>query len=179
MRLGVIALVSYDFETQKVVDWDYLFRPECFKQVLDVFCSIAPGNTRFRQCCPIHEKDIPKMFALGNGKDNDNGKYEMPQPGLGANGIIFSFQPYVLSNFSDGVFHFTVPYERLKPCFTNEAKRLLGMDERESRHSTHERFPVHDRHIFIHEGARLPKTEEKDGMHPHPTWRQWTCPCWH
>ena len=43
--------------------------------------------------------------------------------------MVFSFQPYELSGFADGTFHFTLPYQDLKPYLTDEAKQLLAIED--------------------------------------------------
>lgn len=47
--------------------------------------------------------------------------------GLSENGVVFSFQPYEISCFAAGTFHFTIPYERLKPYLTDRAKWCINM----------------------------------------------------
>ena len=63
-------------------------------------------------------------------KDNDGNlaaQYIPVNLGLGQDGVVFSFQPYSLSNFAAGAFHFTVPYKQLEPYFTDQAKWCLQM----------------------------------------------------
>lgn len=119
-------LVSYDPEMRSEIDWDYLFKPECRQQVLDVFLHTArtsAKDAKWDETTPY--ENIAKAFIPYDDDGNPLGKMQMPRPGLGEKGVVFSFQPYHLGGFADGVFHFSVPYQELKPYLTDEAKRLL------------------------------------------------------
>ena len=119
-------LVSFDPETRREIDWDYLFKPECRQQVLDMFLHTARTSTKdakWDETTPY--ENIAKAFIPYDDDGNPLGKMQMPRPGLGEKGVVFSFQPYHLGGFADGVFHFSVPYQELKPYLTDEAKRLL------------------------------------------------------
>lgn len=54
-------------------------------------------------------------------------KFELPEGALTGYGVVFSFQPYEIDCWAAGAFHFIVPYERLRPYMTQEAKRLIGI----------------------------------------------------
>lgn len=54
-------------------------------------------------------------------------KFELPEGALSGSGVVFSFQPYEIDCWAAGAFHFIVPYERLRPYMTQEAKRLIGI----------------------------------------------------
>ena len=119
-------LVSYDPETRREIDWDYLFKPECRQQVLDVFIHTARTSTKdakWDEATPY--ENIAQAFIPHDEDGKPLGKMQMPRPGLGEKGVVFSFQPYHLGGFADGVYHISVPYQELKPFFTDEAKRLL------------------------------------------------------
>lgn len=49
-------------------------------------------------------------------------KFELPEGALTETGVVFSFQPYEIDCWAAGVFHFIVPYEKLKPYMTSKAK---------------------------------------------------------
>lgn len=123
-------LMSYDPESQRTIDWEFLFKQECTKQVLDLFYKNVQENTKYQQCCSVYSgRVLSEMFTLHKDEGNDDEKIVMPRPGLGEKGVVFSFQPYQLSSFADGTFHFTILYEELAPYLTNEAKRLLDIKE--------------------------------------------------
>lgn len=54
-------------------------------------------------------------------------KFALPDGALTDSGVLFSFQPYEIDCWAAGSFHFIVPYERLRPYMTQEAKRLIGI----------------------------------------------------
>ena len=119
-------LVSYDPETRREIDWDYLFKPKCRQQVLDVFIHTARTSikdAKWDETTPY--ENIAHAFIPYDDDGNPLGKMQMPRPGLGVKGVVFSFQPYHLGGFADGVYHISVPYQELKPYITEEAKRLL------------------------------------------------------
>ncbi|MDE7189745.1 MAG: RsiV family protein [Muribaculaceae bacterium] len=40
--------------------------------------------------------------------------------------MMFSFQPYEIDCWAAGAYHFIVPYKKLMPYLTSEAKRLIS-----------------------------------------------------
>jgi hypothetical protein len=60
--------------------------------------------------------------------EKPTGEIDLPQPGLSENGMVFSYQPYEISCFAAGTFHFTIPYERLVPYLTARAKWCLKIN---------------------------------------------------
>ena len=42
------------------------------------------------------------MFILNDDNGNPEDKVVIPRPGLGEKGVMFSFQPYQLSGYTDG-----------------------------------------------------------------------------
>ena len=42
------------------------------------------------------------MFILNDDNGNPEDKVVIPRPGLGEKGVVFSFQPYQLSGYTDG-----------------------------------------------------------------------------
>lgn len=53
-------------------------------------------------------------------------KFELPEGALTDSGIIFSFQPYEIDCWAAGAYHFIVPYVKLMPYLTPEAKKLIN-----------------------------------------------------
>lgn len=53
-------------------------------------------------------------------------KFELPDGALTNSGIVFSFQPYEIDCWAAGAYHFIVPYKKLMPYLTPEAKRLIS-----------------------------------------------------
>lgn len=123
-------LVSYDPEKRREIDWDYLFKPGCREEVLNVFLHTVKTSEKITIAdMTTSNEQIAKYFIPYNDDGKPIGKIQLPRPGLGENGVVFSFQPYHLGGFADGVFHITIPYQSLSPYLTEEAKRLLKMDD--------------------------------------------------
>lgn len=52
--------------------------------------------------------------------------FELPDVALTEFGVVFSFQPYEIDCWAAGAYHFIVPYSKLMPYLTSEAKDLLS-----------------------------------------------------
>ena len=77
----------------------------------------------------VHEELLSEERSeviIKDSKGHPTGEFKLPQPGLLKEGVVFSFQPYSISCFAAGVFHFSIPYERLAPYLTERAKWCLG-----------------------------------------------------
>lgn len=101
------SLVSFDHVHQQVIDFDYLFKLGSQNEVMTIMIEEAKKT-------PQYSEWHPNLDDLA-----------LPCPGLSEDGVVFSFQPYAISCFAAGVFHFTIPYERLGPLFTDRAKWCL------------------------------------------------------
>ena len=71
-------------------------------------------------------------FRIGFGRDA--GIYLAAGPQFGFNvgdddGFVFSFQPYDISCFAAGTFHFTIPYKKARHFLTPRGKWCVGLDE--------------------------------------------------
>ena len=58
----------------------------------------------------------------------DAKEFFLPNPALTDEGVVFSYQPYEIACFAAGMYHFTIPYNRLMDYLTDEAKWCLGME---------------------------------------------------
>lgn len=106
-------LVSFDHVHQQKMDCHYLFKPECMDKILDILIEEAKKTPQYKEWKPNIREFI-----------TDN---EFPDPGLAEDGMVFSFQPYDISCFAAGTFHFTVPYAKLLPYMTERAKWCLKL----------------------------------------------------
>ena len=118
-------LVSFDPTTNKVIDWDYLFRPECKKDVDKAFLDYAVKDEKIIEVFDTTD-NLFSVFAARDENDNIMDILNLPRPGLADEGICFSFQPYDISCYADGTFHIIVPYDKLEPYLTDRAKEVLG-----------------------------------------------------
>ncbi len=123
-------LVSYNPAKKRVVEWDDLFRSECRKQVVQALCDAIVASPKYKATGRTYDANFLRgMFTFDERESLSSDRLLVPRPGLGEKGVVFSFQPYELSGFADGTFHFTIPYQDLKPYLTDEAKHLLATDD--------------------------------------------------
>lgn len=79
---------------------------------------------------PQYKEWKPNIKDYAVKKDNDGketGVLSLPNPGLSEDGVVFSFQPYSISCFAAGPFHFTIPYSRIQYCMTERGKWCAGL----------------------------------------------------
>ena len=123
-------LVSYNPAKKRVIEWDDLFRPACRGQVVQALCDAIVASPKYKATGRTYdEKFLRGMFTFDERESLSSDRLLVPRPGLGEKGVVFSFQPYELSGFADGTFHFTLPYQDLKPYLTDEAKQLLAIED--------------------------------------------------
>lgn len=97
--------ISYDFVHNQEIDFQYLFKEGCEGQILKLLKDEARKD-------PHYQEWKPKLC--------------LSHFGLSSKGVVFSFQPYEISCFVAGTFHFVVPYQRLRPYLSDKAKWCLG-----------------------------------------------------
>lgn len=122
-------VVSFDPKRNETIDWKYLFRQGCEDAILFLFLNVVKESSAFswnENLKTIADvKPIFEDYKMGDKGDDDAQPF--PTPGLTDTGVVFSFQPYEIGSFSEGCFHFTIPYQTLKPFLTQKAKELLNM----------------------------------------------------
>lgn len=121
-------IVSFDPATNQEIDWKYLFVPKCEEEVIDLFYKAVEKNSRFNFWGYPDDLEAIKRHFHANALKLHKGHIVLPQPGLSDDGVVFSYQPYEISGWAQGTFHFTIPYEELKPYLTAKAKALLMID---------------------------------------------------
>lgn len=82
--------ITFDMKTGEVVTNETFFKPSALKQV----------KAKLEEYMECEGRYI--------------GKNEMPQVALMEDGVVFSFQPYQIGSYADGLFHFVVPYDEVK-----------------------------------------------------------------
>ena len=115
-------LISFDHVHKQEINYNYLFKDNCMQDILAILIEEAKKQPCYRRWNP----NIDEYTCVRDENDNPTGMYRLPQPGLSKEGIVFSFQPYSISCFAAGVFHFVIPYERLWPYLTDRAKWCLS-----------------------------------------------------
>lgn len=119
-------IVSFDPASNCEIDWNYLFVPKCEEEVLALFYKAVERNSRFNFWENPDDLEAIKTHFQNNALKLRKGHIILPQPGLTDDGVVFSYQPYEISGWAEGTFHFCIPYEDLKPYLTTKAKALLG-----------------------------------------------------
>ena len=130
-------LASYDYVHHREIDCNYLFRPQCMKDVLSVLIDEGKKTPKYQEWQPNIEdfvigkgnsgSSVQASSASGTSSSGSVGKISLPTPGLSDEGVVFSFQPYDISCFAAGTFHFVIPYSRIKPYLTPMALWCLGL----------------------------------------------------
>ena len=116
-------LVSYDHVHQQEIDYDYLFKQDCKDEVLTILLDEAKKTPQYKEWEPNIMYYVKNQDEDGNG----TGELVLPTPGLSEDGVVFSFQPYSISCFAAGPFHFTIPYSRVKQCLTTRGNWCVGL----------------------------------------------------
>ena len=109
--------VSFDPIHQQEIDNNYLFLPDSMDDVLSVLLEEAKKTSQYKEWHPT-------LVEYVNQED-----FSLPTPGLYEDGVVFSFQPYAISCFAAGVFHFPVPYSRIRHCLTPQAMWCIGLTD--------------------------------------------------
>lgn len=120
-KLGKERLVSFDFIHQEEIDWGYLFKEQYKEEVLELLCETVYRDERYRRYNP----DISKEeITVHINRINDLKR--RVDLGLGEEGVVFSYELTIVGSLGKHVyFHFTIPYEKLKPYLTDKAMELL------------------------------------------------------
>ena len=116
-------LVSYDCVHHESITWKYLFKPKTEISVLRQLETIAQADEKYQQW----NAEIWDFIRQVDDDGNPTGKILLPMPSLTPDGVVFSFQPYAISCFAAGCFHFTIPYSHLMTYLTDRAKWCIGM----------------------------------------------------
>lgn len=110
-------LLSYDHVHNQEIDNSYLFKLDSEAQLVDLLVEEAKNSASYK----VSEPNILEAVMIVDERGVIVG-YNLPRPGLSEEGLVFSFQPYDIGCFSDGAFHFVIPYERLEHLLTDRAK---------------------------------------------------------
>ena len=113
--------ISYDYVHKQEIDYDYLFRDGSKADVVKILLEEVQKSPRYKEWNP----DVKSEVIIKDSKGHPTGNFRLPQPGLSKEGMVFSFQPYSISCFAAGVFHFAIPYESLTPYLSDKAKWCL------------------------------------------------------
>lgn len=116
-------LFSYDHVHGQEIDFGYLFKSGCEHQLLEILIEVARNHPLFEEWKP----DVCQSVCVTDNEGNPTGELHFPQPGLSEDGVVFSFQPYEISCFAAGTFHYTIPYDKLRQLLTPRGKWCVGL----------------------------------------------------
>jgi len=116
-------LISFDPIHKQEINYKYMFKDNSMKEIIALLKEEARKSPNYQKWKP----NIDEYVCVKDENDKPTGLYRLPQPGLSNEGVVFSFQPYEISCFAAGTFHFTIPYKRIKPYLTDKAKWCLKM----------------------------------------------------
>jgi len=116
-------LVSFDHIHKQEIDNRYLFIDNSIDSIVNLLIDEAKKAPHYWEWKP----NIKRHVFITDEHDNPTGEIRLPQAGLAGDGLVFSFQPYEISCFAAGTFHFTIPYNRLRPYLSDKAKWCLNM----------------------------------------------------
>jgi len=116
-------LLSYDCVHHESIGWEYLFKPGTERSVLRQLEMTALTDEKYR----YWDANIWSFIRRVDEDGNPTGEIMLPIPAMTPDGVVFSFQPYEISCFAAGCFHFTIPYSRLTTYLTDRAKWLIGL----------------------------------------------------
>ena len=85
--------VTFDMRNHRLVNNDNLFKKGKIDKVKDI---------------------LEEQMELD---DRYIGKNPMPQAAIMPQGVVFSFQPYQVGTYSEGLFHYVIPYQKLQKLF--------------------------------------------------------------
>ena len=73
--------------------------------------------------------NLEEAICMKDENGVPTGELHFPQPGLSDESVVFSFQPYEIDCYAAGTFHFTIPYDKIKPLLTPRGKWCLDMTD--------------------------------------------------
>lgn len=117
-------LISFDPIHKQEIDYKYMFKDNCMEDIIILLKEEACKSPNYQEWNP----NIDDYVCVKDENDNPTGMYRLPHPGLSNEGVVFSFLPYEISCFAAGAFHFTIPYERLRPYLTDKGRWCLNMN---------------------------------------------------
>ena len=119
-----LQMVSYDPIHGQPIDWNYIFKPGSVGQVVKMLEHIAEADPDYMSW----NANIYRYAYHISVEWYDAEETLLPNPALTDEGVLFSYQPYEIACFAAGMYHFTIPYNRLMDYLTDEAKWCLGME---------------------------------------------------
>lgn len=125
-------LISFDFVHNRSIDNDHLFKKGSKDAIVQLMLEAAYADDSFRQREEVETMDdVKRHFIKYEYIDNEWKAVStikdimLPQAGITEDGFVFSYQPYEISCFAAGCFHFVVPFYKVMPYLTERGKWLV------------------------------------------------------
>ena len=122
-------LKSFDKQHNCAITNGYLFKSEHLNDVKRLFLDIVTKNKKFAEWEKTETMDDVKRHFMSKDEDGNMidsiEKMILPDPGLSEIGLVYSYQPYDISCFAAGCFHFVIPYSKVIPFLSKQGKWCL------------------------------------------------------
>ncbi len=110
--------LTFNDETGTLLGFDDLFPKGDFKKVIDALeaeiTEDKKGNTTVEGSYPswLSKDELFSNTTAIIKEVRDTVYY--PRPALTKKGVVFSYQPYEIASFAEGIKHFVVPYNKVR-----------------------------------------------------------------
>lgn len=109
--------LTFDSDNGRLLGRDDLFTTAGFKSAIGILeQKLCDHRNTFTTCNGPYPAYLEEAELEANAseiiKEIKDGIY-YPRPALTNNGVIFSYQPYEVAPFSEGILHFPIPYKQL------------------------------------------------------------------
>lgn len=118
-----LQMVSYDPIHSRPIDWNYIFKPGSAGQIVKLLERIAETDLEYMSW----DANIYRYTYHKDEEWYDAKETFLPNPALTDEGVVFSYQPYEIACFAAGMYHFTIPYNRVMDFLTDEARWCIGI----------------------------------------------------
>lgn len=118
---------TFDINNEKELSNKDIFKPKTLDKVKLLLYDVMANNPRYIAWNSRIKSasDVKERFEGTNLNGQEDSKFTLPQGALTNTGVVFSFQPYEIGCWAEGVYHFVIPYKSLMPYLTSKTKALL------------------------------------------------------
>lgn len=110
--------LTFNNDTGALLGFDDLFSKGDFKKVID---ALEVEITEYQKDIRSFEGTYPSWLSEDELSSNATAVIKevrdtvyYPRPALTKKGVVFSYQPYEIASFAEGIKHFVVPYSKVK-----------------------------------------------------------------
>lgn len=109
--------LTFDNESGNMLGWKDIFTDKGFKSAIGLLEQKLYGHRNTYTTCDGHYPAYLRDSELeANASEIIKERHDSiyyPRPALTKNGVVFSYQPYEMGAFSEGILHFPLPYKAL------------------------------------------------------------------